>query len=249
MDPFFEIEYELRHFEMNKFGEASPSIMLALLEEAAAEHCYAINYGLHDLKRHDIGWVLVSGALHMERYPRYKEKIKIRTWLSSYSTVRGFRENLIFDAAGNIIGKAKGLWMFFDIRRRRPVPIYQEIIDQWSFDSSESIQHNISRKMDPLREAHDPRVFTVRQSDIDMYLHVNNVKYLQWLLDSIPDEVMEHSCMQFIEGRFLSEIQYGDKVVMLSERNTAENTFLHSVMIEDTGRICATAKTIWQPRK
>lgn len=249
MSPFFEVEYELRHFEMNKFGEASPAIMLALLEEAAAEHCYAIDYGLYELKEQDIGWVLVSGALQMQRYPRYKEKIRIRTWLSSYSTVRGFRENLIYDANDQIIGRAKGFWMFFDIRRRRPVPIFQEIIDRWSFDSQESVEHNISFKMKAVDQAPHPKVFTVRQSDIDMYHHVNNVKYLQWLLDSIPDEVMENNSMQFIEGRFLSEIQYGDKVVMLSVPDEEKNTFLHSVKIEDTGRVCATARTRWQPRK
>ena len=48
---------------MNKFGEASPAIMLALLEEAAAEHCFSINCGLYDLIKKDIGWVLLSGVM------------------------------------------------------------------------------------------------------------------------------------------------------------------------------------------
>jgi len=45
---------------MNKFGEASPTTILALLEETAADHCYSINHSLYDLMLQNIGWVLVS---------------------------------------------------------------------------------------------------------------------------------------------------------------------------------------------
>ena len=82
---------------MNKFGEASPTTILTLLEETAADHCCSINHSLYDLIQQNIGWVLVSGVMKMERYPIYKEKITIRTWLSNYSTVRGIRENIIYD--------------------------------------------------------------------------------------------------------------------------------------------------------
>jgi acyl-ACP thioesterase len=65
--------------------------------------------------------------MQMERYPFYKENITIRTWLSKYTTVRAIRENIIFDEQGNIIGRAKGLWLFFDIKRRRPIKISNDI--------------------------------------------------------------------------------------------------------------------------
>ena len=60
MENYFEKQFELRYFEMNKFGEASPTTILALLEETAADHCYSINHSLYDLMLQNIGWVLVS---------------------------------------------------------------------------------------------------------------------------------------------------------------------------------------------
>jgi len=36
---YFDKQFELRYFEMNKIGLASPTIILALLEETAADHC------------------------------------------------------------------------------------------------------------------------------------------------------------------------------------------------------------------
>ena len=78
-DNYFDQQFELRYFEMNKLGLATPTIMLGLLEETAADHCYAINHSLFDLFNMNVGWVLVSGVLQMDRYPSYKEKITIRT--------------------------------------------------------------------------------------------------------------------------------------------------------------------------
>lgn len=248
MENYFDKQFELMHFEMNKFGEASPTIMLALLEEAAAEHCYSINYGLYDLIKQNIGWVLVSGVVEMERYPRYKEKITIRTWLSAYSTVRGFRENTIFDEQGNVIGRARGLWMFFDIVRRRPVPIFEDIRSKWLFANEEAIEHSITTKIDPIHVAQFSKDIQVKQSEIDMYLHANNLRYLQWLLDSIPEEVIDTHYMQFLDGRFISEIQYGDEVLMLTEKDNSENCFKHTIKIKNTDRICAIATTKWKAR-
>ena len=82
MENYFDKTFELRYFEMNKLGEASPITMLTLLQETAAEHCYMAGHSLYDLMSQNLGWVLLSGAMQMDRYPHYKEKIIIRTWIS-----------------------------------------------------------------------------------------------------------------------------------------------------------------------
>jgi hypothetical protein len=72
MHNYYEKQFELRYFEMNKFGEASPTAILTLLEETAADHCYSINHSLYDLENQNVGWVLLSGVIEMDRYPLYK---------------------------------------------------------------------------------------------------------------------------------------------------------------------------------
>jgi len=246
LENYFERQYELRYYEMNRFGEASPAIILALLEETAAEHCYSIDHSLYDLMKQNIGWILVSGVMKMDRYPKYKEPIVIRTWLSSYSTVKGYRENLIYDGQGNIIGRAKGLWIFFDIQRRRPLQISDKILQSWQMCKETSIDHDIAKKIEPVDNVSYIKEFRVNQSDIDMYKHANNLKYLQWLLDSIPEEITQNKYMHFLDGRFISEIQYGDEIVMLSNKHDDDNTFIHTIKSKD--KICATAITSWKDR-
>src|SRR5690554_1911810 len=141
IENYFDKQFELRYFEMNELGVASPATILTLLEETAAEHCYSIDHSLYQLADQHIGWVLISGVLQMDRYPRYKEIITIRTWLSSYSRIKGHRENVIYDEQGHVIGRARGLWIFFDINRRRPIQILDDIIERWSLCTVKSMDH------------------------------------------------------------------------------------------------------------
>jgi acyl-ACP thioesterase len=246
MKNYFDKHFELRYFEMNKFGVASTTTMLTLLEEAAAEHCHSIDYSLYDLEKQNIGWVLVSGVMQMERYPSYKEKITIRTWLSSYSTIRGVRENIIYDEKNNIIGKARGLWVFFDIERRRPTQILDDIKNRWSFCQEESLDINIVKKIKPLDYADLHQEFKVHLFDVDTNKHVNNIRYLQWLMESIPEEIIDNCFLHNIEGRFVGEAHYGDTILSFTEKGEKENSFIHTIRTKEDDKVCAIAKTFWR---
>ena len=244
----YEKKFELRYFEMNKNGEASPTTILTLLEETASDHCSLIGHSLYDLIKQNIGWVLVSGVMKMYRYPKHKENITIKTWLSSYSLIKGIRENIILDEQGNIIGSAKGLWVFFDVNRRRPVQIFEDIKEKWSSYSDESINYNINTKLKILDTAGYIKEFPIHRFDIDMNLHVNNIKYLHWVLETIPDQIMDNYYLHSIEGRFINEANFGDTIISYTNPDQDSNSFEHTIKVKENNQICATAKTIWMER-
>jgi acyl-ACP thioesterase len=245
-DKYFDKQFELRYFEMNKSGVATPAIMLGLLEETAADHCYSIDHSLFDLVKKNVGWVLVSGMLQIDRYPNYKEKITIRTWLSSYSSIKGYRENIIFDENQNIIGRAKGLWVFFDIEKRRPTPIFNDIKEKWSFFNEDSININIKKKIIPVDNADYTNQFRVNRFDTDMNKHVNNIRYLQWVIESIPEDIADNYFLHKIDGRFIAEAQFGDTVLSLTNELDTKNAFHHTIKTEGSDKVCATATTLWK---
>ncbi len=246
---YYDKEFELRYFEMNEFGVASPTTILTLLEEAAADHCVSIDHSLYQLREQNIGWVLTAGCIQMERYPKYKEKITIRTWLSKYTPIRGFRENIIYDEQKNIIGKARGLWVFFDIERRKPVEIFSDITERWSFHNEESSDCNISQKIHAIDNPEYEIKFKINRYDTDMMKHVNNIKYLQWVVESIPEEIADNYYLYSIDGRFIAEAHLGQTIVSSYQNcinDTMDKIFLHTIKIDGTDKVCATAKTIWR---
>ena len=246
MENYFDKEFELRYFEMNKSGEASPITMLTLLQETAADHCYSAGHSLFSLMSEDLGWVLLSGVMQMDRYPNYKEKIIIRTWISKYYAIRGFRENIIYDENYNIIGRAKGLWVFYDIEKRRPTKIHNDFKERWSSSEEVCIEHDITNKMEAIDSAEYLKEFKVNMYDTDTNKHVNNIRYLQWLMESIPEDIIDNYYLYSIDGRFVTEAQYGDVIVSSTKKDIEENSFVHTIHTKGNNKVCATGKTVWK---
>lgn len=246
MNNYFDKEFELRYFEMDKDGKASSVTMLTLLQEAAADHCYYADQSLLSLLSKNLGWVLLSGIMEMDRYPEYKEKIIIRTWLSEYKSIRGIRENIIYDEDYNIIGRAKGLWLFFDIEKRRPTKILNDFKEKWSFCEKQCIEYDTTTKMDIIKSGEYMKKFTVNMYDTDTNEHVNNIRYLQWLVESIPEEITDNYYLYSLEGRFIAEAQYGDVITSLTNKSEGENSFIHAIHVESRDITCVTGKTVWK---
>lgn len=247
MDEYFDKNFELRYFEMNKYGEASPTTILTMLEETAAEHCYHIDHCLYSLEKQNIGWVLLSGAINMIKYPKYKECITIRTWISKYSLFKGHRENIILDSSGNVIGKAKGIWAFYDIEKRRPAPVFEEIKSKWG------INDEISAKIDldiiKIINTGEPRQeFNIYKADIDSNKHVNNIKYFHWLIESLPEDVLDNFYLQTINAKFFSEANIGEKIQVYSENGSGENKYLITMKSNINNKLLAAAHTVWNEK-
>jgi acyl-ACP thioesterase len=81
-----------------------------------------------------------------------------------------------------------------------------------------------------------------------MNLHVNNIKYLQWLLETIPDEIMDNYYLHHIDGRFINEAHLGDSMISLTKPNEEGTSFTHTIKIKETNKLCATANSIWKKR-
>lgn len=245
---YFDSEFTINFYDLSQYEEALPMTMLRLLQETAGDHHFPLQENVIDLYRKNIGWVLLSGVMQFDRYPKYKEKILVRTWLSQYKSIRGIRENLIFDEQNKIIGRAKGLWLFFDINKRRPIPIPDKFINGWGKDSDTSIDYNIATKIPVLNNGEIMEIIKVKKFDIDANKHVNNLRYFQWLIEVIPDKVMKENFLYQIEGKFINEANYGDQLVIYTKILEMDKQFLHTVFDMTTNKVCVTARTIWKSR-
>ena len=247
MDKCFDKNFELRYFEMNKYGEASPTTILTLLEETAAEHCCHIGHCLYSLERQNIGWVLLSGVIDMVRYPKYKECIAIKTWISKYTLFKGYRENIILDDSGSIIGKAKGVWAFFDIEKRKPAPVFEEIKSKWGINPE--ISKEIILDIIKIVNTGEPKQeFDIYKADIDSNKHVNNIKYFHWLIESLPEEVLDNYYLKTINAKFFSEAIIGEKIQVYSENRLKENEYLITMKSNINDKLLAAAHTIWKEK-
>ena len=248
MATIFESKYEINFYDLSQYEEATPMTMLRLLQETAGDHHFPIGENVIDLYRRNLGWVLLAGVMQFDRYPKYKEKIRIQTWLSQYKSIRGIRENLVLDERGEIIGRAKGLWLFFDVEKRRPAPIPDKFKQQWGLYPQSSIDFDVNTTIPVLDDGEIMDVIKVKKFDIDANKHVNNLRYFQWLIEVVPDNVWKDNFLYQIQGKFLHEANYGDQLLIYTKIVKMNKEYLHTVFDLTTNKVCVTARTIWRPR-
>ena len=218
--------------------------ILNLLQEAASINAGELGFSKSDFaaKGGNISWVLTRMKVRMERYPRWEERVKIVTWPRGGRKITAHRDFDVIGQDGLRIGAATSEWMVIDLASRRVVPV-PESVYELANDVREPVfgeEDGFSKLKWDCRERSGAMEFRARRADIDLNGHVNNVHYVEWLLETLPDTGL--TCRDF-EIVFKSETLVGD-AVFAESIEIAPGEFLHRVSAPD-GRDHVIARTKW----
>ncbi len=242
--------FEVHYHEINRYQEVTPATLLNYLGETALSHTEAAGYGLNRLGLDDKGWVISRWLLNMEKYPHWEDQVQIETWACNFQRFYATREFLIKDKAGNVLGRATSLWIFLDIVKRRPVRIPEHIKQCYGTCPDKAVQTPFS-DLSPIKFPDVKREFTVRLSDIDTNEHVNNSKYVEWIMETIPLEIYNKSILTSLEIEYKKETYYGSDVYACGKQTHdcgLSSKYVHSICNTNTGVQLASAQTSWKPR-
>ncbi|QQO07436.1 acyl-[acyl-carrier-protein] thioesterase [Breznakiella homolactica] len=252
--PRIKKSFSPRYYEMDTNGEVKPTTMMALFEETAAAHCQAAGWDMFSLKEDGYGWVLLEGGFRMFRYPRNGEYFTVETWADAAHLFYGRRNFAVKDEQGRIIGKAHSLWSFFNVDEKRPAPIKQEFLDIWKPKEQKDLKRRRPGGDPP--ELHPYAApYTVRSLDLDTNGHVNNVRYLEWAIESVQEEIRNTYVLSSVEGRFIHEVRKGQQVRSVAEYGSTIYPALSCRLGVYSGdpktgeyRIAACAESTWTVR-
>ncbi len=225
-------------------GRISPALLWEELEETAEQHCRIIGMDVFSLLERREAWILKSGDSRMKRYPVYDEKISIETWISSLERYKGQREFLIMDEEGEVIGRISTLWVYLDLERRTLKAIPEEFHSGWG-SQGDPLHRGFSRKSSyPAAECYTASAFRVRRRDIDSSAHVHNIRYLEWLCESIPEEIYKHCQISGFSVFYRKEMRTSGTVEIRTQ-SLGEGQFRHDYIDPDRDILLCSAHSEW----
>lgn len=182
-------KFTIPYYDSDKYGRVRPTSLLTYMGETSSLHSDYLGVGFEELIKQNYGWVLNRWRVRFYKYPKVRDKIKIETWTSGFDKFYATRDFVIYDENNNLIGKATTLWIFLDIIKKRPIRVPKEFNKVYNI-IEEKLLHDYYEFNDGIISDNDID-FYVRKSDIDYNNHVNNVKYLNWMLEVIPEDIDE----------------------------------------------------------
>jgi len=242
----WEDQYSISFYEVDTKNEVFLPVLWSFMQETAWHHAEHLRLGYSDLMEHQYFWVLSRLSIQMEDYPRWGDQIKVKTWLTGTGRLFALRKFSIADSKGKVIGAANSAWLVLDLESRKPQkigPVFKHIEHLFDGLPVPEEPEKIPGPAHPKME----KSYTVRYSDIDMHHHVNNIKYIEWILDSFPFEVNQTHQIHSFEINFLAESSCGNAIAIHSETaRELPSTFLHNVIRKGDGRELCRARTGWK---
>lgn len=240
-DVFGEYAWQVRTYECGPDGAATLPSVCNYLQEAASLNAEALAFSKSNFAAAgaNVSWVLTRLKVRMARYPRWADGVHLVTWPRGGRRIVAYRDFILADAAGAEFGRATSEWMLIDLASRRPVPIPAIV-----FEAANDVRPPVfgdepfARLRWDCREVAAERRFRARRGDIDLNGHVNNVHYVEWVMEGVPDG--QTACRD-LEVAFKSETFAGEEV--LAESVEVEpGVFAHRIVSSD-GRDHVLART------
>jgi acyl-ACP thioesterase len=209
------------------FRDIDPSDRLTLgaifdyFQEASINHAENLGVGRASMAQTGQIWILSRISVVLERRPRYRETITLRSWPRGTEKLFAIRDYDIQDASATPLVRGRSAWLILDMEKHRPLRP-QAVVDKLPLNQGLDALHQgvpglttrVLTKVGERRAAY---------SDIDYNRHVNNARYIQWIQDIIDPELLEHASHMRLDVNYLQEIKGG------------ETTELWSAPLDDSG--------------
>jgi acyl-ACP thioesterase len=239
-------EFRVRAYEMDASGRASVSTICNYLQEVAGNHATALGVAVDELFKKNMTWVLSRLHVQIERFPFWREIIQIETWPSGRHGKFATRDFLIYDQKHRPIVRGTSSWMILDLKSQHPITM-PDFMTKIAIPERERAIKDQFPKLPLPGKTPIEKQFDVRLGDLDINQHVNNVKYIEWTLESIPLAEWRNKQLTSLEISFRAETKYGESIVVQSEQ--IADTFLHQVVSGKDQRSLAVLRTVWGERK
>lgn len=164
--------------------------------------------------------------IEIEEYPVWGDVVQVETWCQSEGKVGTRRDWLLTNVVtGNLIGRATSTWVMMNQDSRRLSRITDDIRDEYGRhcpvlpryafpEENSSSVRKIPKLEDP---AHYIRPGLMpRRGDLDMNQHVNNVTYVGWILESLPQDILDRNQLHRITLDYRRECKHDDVVESLA---------------------------------
>ncbi|MBU3181498.1 acyl-ACP thioesterase [Clostridium psychrophilum] len=238
-------DYTIHYYEVDIHKKVLMTSIMNYFEDMAMYQSERLNIGIDYLSVNKIAWVLYKWDITMNSYPLLNEIIKVKTFAYSSNKFFAYRKYEIFDTNNNMVGQANSVWILINTDRRRPMRITKDINEAYGIDANNNAPIDIENILS-ISKVDREKSFDVRYSDIDTNMHVNNVKYAAWALETVPKDIVVNYELRNIKVTYEKETTYGEIIKVSTQViKEVDKTICRHRIINEKGVELTLLESIW----
>ncbi len=237
-------DFTIASYNADFEGKGTMQALMQFMQEIAWEHAEHLDLGFSHLMEQNLAWVLARLKIKVIEFPNWQDTVKVKTWAAGKDNLFWYRDFYIYDSNQNVLAKATTDWVIINLETRRPHRA--DKMFRVEIDVPERVFDKKLGKLSAVTSEEIKYKKQVSYSDLDLNDHVNNVKYVEWILDSYPREFFDENKIDTVEVNYLGEAMYGETIFVNSILDNLSH--LHSVKREADKKELLKAKITWIKR-
>ncbi|MGV3487493.1 MAG: acyl-[acyl-carrier-protein] thioesterase [Tuberibacillus sp.] len=205
------------------------STLFGYFQDIASLASLDLGFGIETLeKKFGVAWILTRIRVDIQRYPIWDEEITIETWPLEPGKVEFERDFLVKDARDEIIIRAVSKWVIMDIQERK-IKRTEFIGITYPENRTERAIEGKFGKLKNFGNLETAYKKVIGYSDIDFNGHLNNSKYVDYIMDCFHVDDHKNHTIRTIDLSFIQEALPGDTITLVKDTSKLEE---HLIYIE-----------------
>ena len=237
----FDEAFTVRSYETGLMDHATLPTLCNYMQEAAGLSAESLGWGIRRLMDEGLTWML--SRLHVKIAWRVPAggRLVMRTWPSgTKGRLVATRCFLGLADGGEEALRAHSEWLYVDMHAQKIARLPETFADLVPEGTPDFDLGDLGGKLAKLPGVTSSAEIGVRRSDLDLNGHVNNVHYVEWMLEAAPEAGREPIEMDIV---FRAAAKAGDSLV--SECFQDGDRILHLIRRPADGLVLASAAMRW----
>ncbi len=227
VNSIFKKRYHLEFDDVDFMKKLKLSTLFLFFQETANLHSEELGVGLDTLdKEYNVAWVLIRLRADIIRYPQWNDEIIMETWHQEPKKYEFERDFIVRDIHGNIIIRSISTWVIIDkttreLKKSSLIPYKPSSIIE---------RRAIECKLGRLKAVKEREVIYKRivgYSDIDVNGHLNNSKYIDFIMDCFSFEDHKRYRVKSIQINYMNEALPDDAILICKDVSKFDENIMY----------------------
>ncbi len=183
--------------------------ILGFFEDIASFHSDKVGYGINDIERTHLSWVLLHWKLKVIDRPNYGEDVIVNTWSRNPFKFYSYRDFEMYGKDGKLKAIASSKWSLIDINKGL-VKLDDNVISKYESENKSVFDEIEFSKLDKPSSFLNTINYTVPRHVIDINEHMHNLYYLDLAYEALPYDIYKNCIFNNVEIMYKKSAKLGD---------------------------------------
>lgn len=208
----FKEDFKIRLEDIGKDNYFTNKALLQYLENIGSDHSTQTGYGILDIERTRVSWILLDWKVQIFKREKYAKTLHIDTWSRGSKKVYSYRDFEIFDENNEKIAIASSRWALINVDTGKLERIEESLTQKYFPEDKAVFEEEDFNKIKEPEGFSNSCFYTTNRSDIDINNHMHNLNYLDLAYEALPQEIYEKDEFNNIRITYKREIKLGETV-------------------------------------